>query len=107
MTMMPNINVLTEIDLAIDVDTGQRVRTLREDIALVPVWGFANEPEAEMKLLREDMDECFLQVRSLLDLYQLTFEQELEVYNRVPLGKTASEIPEEQLVAFIQEVRHD
>jgi len=107
MTMMPNINMLTEIDLAIDADTGQWVKTSRVEVTSLPVWGFANGPEEEMKLLRADMEECFLEFRDLLDLYQLTFEQELEVYNRVPLGKTAGEISEEQLVAFIHEVRHD
>ena len=104
MTMMPNINTLTELDHAIDVDTGQRMRTPREDVALIPAWGFANGPEAEIKLLRVDMEDCLQDVRDLLNSYKLTFEQELEVYNRVPLGKTANEIPKEQLIALVQEV---
>lgn len=107
MTMMPNIKMLTEIDLAIDTGTGQWVETHPSQVVTIPVWGFANEPAAEMKLLRADMEDCFGDVRDILGSYQLTFEQELEIYNRVPLGKTASEIPEEQLVAFIHEVRHD
>jgi hypothetical protein len=107
MTMMPNIKTLTEIDLAINADTGQWIKASRAEVTSLPIWGFANGPEAEMKLLRADMEECFLQVRGLLGRYQLTLEQELEVYNRVPLGKTASEIPEEQLIAFIQGVCHD
>jgi hypothetical protein len=104
MTMMPNIKTLAEIELAIDADTGQWVNASNAEVVSIPVWGFANEPEAEMKLLRADMEGCFRDVRDLLDRYQLTFEQELEIYNRVPLGKTAGEVPQEHLAALIQEV---
>lgn len=107
MTKMPKIIPLTATDRAIDLDTGEWVDAPLSAITSIPVIGFANSPDVEDRWLREEMSQCFEMAQGLLDRYQLTFERRLDVYNRIPLGKTAGEIPESDLIDLIEDVCHD
>lgn len=102
--MKPEKTALTGIDHAIDIGAGELMSAPITDVVMVPVMGIANTAEAEMRLLLGDMEDCFQDVEALLDCYQLTFEQQLEIYNRVPLGTTAGEIPRGELIALIEHV---
>lgn len=70
----------------------------------IPVLGFVNEPEAEMRLLRRGMEHCLGPIRARLDGLGLTFEQELEIYNRIPVYRTAAHLDRSELDAILQEV---
>lgn len=107
MSKKPKIFHLAATDRAIDLDTGEWVDTVHSKVASIPVIGFANPPDVEDHWLVEEMSQCFQTVWKFLDPYQLTFDLKLEVYNRIPLGKTAGEIPEHELINLIEEVCRD
>lgn len=105
MTMKPNDSAFNICHKAIDIETGAIVNALSSDVAEITFLGYANEPEAEMRLLHNAIEVCFREVRELLDGYHLTFDQKLDVYNRIPPGKHADDIPPEELIVFIEESR--
>ena len=100
--MKPKNAALAQIDHAIDIDTGEWVATPIADAVAIPFFGFANSPEAEMRLLLADMQDCFMGVEALLESYELTHDQQLEIYNQVPLGVRAVEMPRNELIALIE-----
>lgn len=102
--MKPKNTALAEIDHAIDIDTGECVATPIADVVAIPFLGFANTPEAEMRWRRADMQDCFTGIEALLEGYELTFDQQLEIYNQVPLGIRAVEMPRGDLIDEIKAI---
>ncbi|KQZ77757.1 hypothetical protein ASD55_07825 [Rhodanobacter sp. Root561] len=91
--------------LAINIESGRIGPCAASDAVSIPVLGFANEPDAEMRMLRDDMARCLDPVRSILDRHGLAFEQELAVYNAIPAGLKADEIPVEVLLMAVSDAQ--
>lgn len=89
---------------AIDIESGRVESCSASEAVSISVMGHANEPEAEMRWLRACVADCLDPVRHLLDAHHLTFEQELAIYNAIPVGATAADIPKDSLLQLIHEV---
>jgi len=89
---------------AINIDTGRIEPCDASDVVSIPVIGYANDPAGEMRLLKACMADCLDPVRRVLDPYRLTFEQELDLYNAIPIGATAADIPREDLAHLVRKL---
>lgn len=89
---------------AMNIDTGRLEPCAATDALSVPVLGYANDPAVELRLLKACMSDCLKPARRLLERYRLTFEQELALYNAMPVGATAADISRDELAHLVREV---
>ena len=66
-----------------------------------PIMGVANRPDADARLLRDDMNRVLGPVKELLIRRGVNFDQALAIYNDIPVLLTAADLAKAELQAII------